>query len=92
MAMVMVGATIVGAIGTSWHGDLKRTKTQANFDYTTSNPMLLQGDEMGYFKLGSTVILLFANSEQVQWNSTLHAGSPIQFGSSMGNLIPSRVG
>lgn len=92
MAMVMVGATIVGAIGTSWHGDLKRTKTPANFDYTTSNPMLLQGDEMGYFKLGSTVILLFANSEQVQWNSMLHAGSPIQFGSSMGNLIPSRVG
>lgn len=26
MVMVMVGATIVGAIGTSWHGDVKRSK------------------------------------------------------------------
>ncbi|MCZ6902691.1 MAG: archaetidylserine decarboxylase, partial [Rickettsia endosymbiont of Ixodes persulcatus] len=33
MVMVMVGATIVGAIGTSWHGELSRSKRALSFDY-----------------------------------------------------------
>lgn len=88
MMMVMVGATIVGAIGTSWHGDIKRGKKNIHFDYNEAsiNKLMAQGDEMGYFKLGSTVILLFANGEQVQWNHKLEAGSPIRFGEAMGDI------
>lgn len=86
MAMVMVGAIIVGAIGTSWHGALKRTKKQVEFDYRQSSMPNLwpQAAEMGYFKLGSTVVLLFANGKQIQWNPTLKAGQTLSFGMAMG--------
>lgn len=86
MAMVLVGATIVGAIGTSWHGDIKRSRTRQRFVYTGEdnvNTTLQKAAEMGYFKLGSTVILLFADSERVQWNSAFRAGDKIQFGESL---------
>ncbi|OOK44392.1 phosphatidylserine decarboxylase [Legionella pneumophila subsp. pneumophila str. Mississauga] len=85
MVMVMVGATIVGAIGTSWHGDVKRAKKLERFDYSEQFPdkIISQGSEMGYFKLGSTVVLLFANGEKIQWDKELLAGSKIQLGKPM---------
>ncbi|CZI84122.1 TPA: phosphatidylserine decarboxylase [Legionella pneumophila subsp. pneumophila] len=85
MVMVMVGATIVGAIGTSWHGDVKRSKKLERFDYSEqfSDKIISQGSEMGYFKLGSTVVLLFANGEKIQWDKELLAGSKIQLGKPM---------
>lgn len=88
MVMVMVGATIVGAIGTSWHGDVKRSKKMERFDYSKSSDLKImsQGNEMGYFKLGSTVVLLFANGEKMQWDKGLLAGSKIQLGQPMGTL------
>lgn len=88
MVMVMVGATIVGAIGTSWHGDVKRSKKMERFDYSKNSDLKImsQGNEMGYFKLGSTVVLLFANGEKIQWDKGLLAGSTIQLGQPMGTL------
>lgn len=86
MAIVMVGATIVGAIGTNWHGDIKRNKKRVDFDYTLANKKLIQGDELGYFKLGSTVILLFANGSKVHWNKELKAGSVLRFGEALGDI------
>lgn len=84
MAMVMVGATIVGAIGTSWHGDLLRTKKITSYDYANNPLSLAQGDEMGYFKLGSTVVLMFANGQNLKWDASLTAGSAIRFGQAIG--------
>lgn len=83
MAMVLVGATIVGAIGTSWQGDIKRQKQlkQVHYDHKTT---LQQGEEMGYFKLGSTVIVLFADSKQMNWLPTLQAGSTVRYGEALG--------
>lgn len=88
MVMVMVGATIVGAIGTSWHGDIKRRKNRVDFDYSkiSIKRNLFQGDEMGYFKLGSTVILLFANEANMQWNDALTSGSALRFGEAIGTF------
>ena len=88
MMMVLVGATIVGAIGTTWHGDLQRSKRKMHFDYaqTPLNQARSQGDEVGYFKLGSTVILLFAEGKALHWNKQLKAGSVIRFGEELGNL------
>ena len=86
MAMVLVGATIVGAIGTSWHGDLARGQERRYFNYTEPFS-LLKGQEMGYFKLGSTVILLFSNGQQVKWHKSLNPGDKIQFGQAMGDLV-----
>jgi phosphatidylserine decarboxylase len=83
--MVMVGATIVGAIGTSWHGELQRCKKTIHLDYSHADlkKSYVQGEEMGYFKLGSTVVLLFANGEQIAWDKSLKAESIIRFGESM---------
>lgn len=85
MAMVLVGATIVGSIGTSWHGDVKRSKQLTTFEYPT--PIKLkQKDEMGYFKLGSTVILLFAKESQMQWNPLLTPQLDIHLGEALGDI------
>lgn len=86
IAMVMVGAAIVGAIGTSWHGDLKRIKKKVSFNYMQDNNKndFMQGEEMGFFKLGSTVILLFANGQAMDWDTSLKAGSIIRFGQKLG--------
>lgn len=85
MAMVLVGATIVGAIGTSWHGDVGRKKNAEHFDYQRDEPLsFLQGDEMGYFKLGSTVVLLFADGLKMQWLDEIKTGSRVQYGQAIG--------
>jgi phosphatidylserine decarboxylase len=86
MAMVLVGAAIVGTIGTSWHGDLQRSKKKVVFDYTKDSlyQVMAKGDEMGFFKLGSTVVLLFANGKQVQWCTNLMSGSAVRYGEAIG--------
>jgi phosphatidylserine decarboxylase len=60
-AMVLVGATIVGSIATTWHGvvNSRRTGAVREWTYTDQNVQLEKGEEMGRFLLGSTVILLF---------------------------------
>lgn len=86
MAMVLVGATIVGAIGTSWHGDLMRSRKAIHFHYSQQRDTHLElskGSEMGYFKLGSTVILLFAEGHRLAWNHQLTVGSCVQLGSEL---------
>ena len=91
MAMVLVGATIVGAIGTAWHGDIRRGRQKVRFDYTDNtavNTALQKAVEMGYFKLGSTVVLLFADGERMQWRPDLQAGSGIRFGEALGSAAP----
>lgn len=90
MAMVMVGATIVGSIGTSWSGDVLRRGEVQQVDYTQNRAqsmLLQQGAEMGYFKLGSTVILLFAEGVRMQWESTLRAGEVVRLGQAIGQFI-----
>lgn len=83
MAMVLVGAAIVGAIGTSWHGDIKRGRKREHFAYHDANTVLLKAAEMGYFKLGSTVILLFADGQRVDWGKDLQAGDKLRFGEAL---------
>jgi len=60
MAMVLVGAMIVAAIETVWAGQitpLAGTPQRTRFD----QPITLEkGAEMGRFKLGSTVVMCFA--------------------------------
>ena len=59
--MVLVGATIVGSIATPWHGvvNAKRTGKLSEWSYADRDITLAQGEEMGRFLLGSTVVMLF---------------------------------
>ena len=61
MVMVLVGATIVGSIATVWHGVVNppRTREPREWRYDSREVVLAQGEELGRFLLGSTVILLF---------------------------------
>jgi phosphatidylserine decarboxylase len=85
MAMVLVGATIVGAIGTVWDGDLEISGSVKREDYSSMDKILVQAAEMGYFKLGSTVILLFANPS-LNWRTDLTTGTAIRFGETLGSF------
>ncbi|MCG9755395.1 archaetidylserine decarboxylase [Shewanella insulae] len=65
MAMVLVGATIVASIETVWAGTVTPPtgKKVFTWDYPTEGPEAItldKGEEMGRFKLGSTVVMLFA--------------------------------
>lgn len=90
MAMVLVGAVIVGAISTRWGGEIKRSRQKQIFamDNLESDVHVEQGEEMGYFKLGSTVVLLFANQQHpVKWCEHLVTGMPIHYGEALGSLV-----
>ncbi len=59
MLVVMVGAMIVASMVTRWAGVIApATKTLVRFDYRDQEISFQKGDELGYFQLGSTVILL----------------------------------
>ncbi len=62
--MVLVGATIVGSMATTWHGvvNAERPGTIREWRYDEQEIRFAKGDEMGRFQLGSTVILLFRPS------------------------------
>ena len=59
--MALVGATIVGSIATVWHGVVNppRPGSVRDWRYDDQNITLRQGEEMGRFLLGSTVVMLF---------------------------------
>lgn len=58
--LVLVGATIVGSMATAWHGVVNppRPGTLRDWFYAPGQHALRQGEEMGRFLLGSTVVLL----------------------------------
>ncbi|TLX55262.1 phosphatidylserine decarboxylase [Stutzerimonas nosocomialis] len=89
MAMVLVGAMIVASIETVWAGLVtppKRSLKTFRYDETARAPIHLEkGAEMGRFKLGSTVILLFG-PEQVRWAEGLAALTPVAMGEGLGQL------
>lgn len=60
--VVLVGATIVGSMATVWHGvvNAQRPGDIREWRYQDQDLRFQQGDELGRFLLGSTVVLLFA--------------------------------
>jgi phosphatidylserine decarboxylase len=59
--LALVGATIVGSMATVWHGVVNppRPGVVRDWRYEDQEIRLAQGEEMGRFLLGSTVVLLF---------------------------------
>ena len=87
--MVLVGATIVGSMATVWHGIVNppRTGKIREWDYSAQNIHLAQGDEMGRFLLGSTIVLLTPPSN-LQWNAQWQAATPVRLGQKMADQQP----
>ena len=88
--MVLVGATIVGSMATVWHDAANgiinppRTGKTKTWTYENKNITLKQGDEMGRFLLGSTVVMLF-EKDVLQFNSDWQPARAIRLGELMGN-------
>lgn len=80
--MVLVGATIVGCMGTSWQGDLKR-QNQIVTQTWDQGLELKQGEEAGYFKLGSTVILIWPHTSKPIWSHSWAADMPVRLGEAL---------
>ncbi|MGQ0731596.1 archaetidylserine decarboxylase [Acidovorax sp.] len=82
--LVLVGATIVGSMATVWHGQVNppRTGTLRQWDYAKGQVSLQQGEEMGRFLLGSTVVMLFPQGP-LQFNPQWSPTRPIQLGEAM---------
>ncbi len=84
MALVLVGATIVGSMATVWHGVVNppRSGKIRNWLYTSGQVHLRQGEEMGRFLLGSTVVLLF-EPQAVNFVERWQAELPVRLGEAM---------
>ena len=85
--LVLVGATIVGSMATVWQGQINppRSTEIREWRYDDELISLKQGDEMGRFMLGSTVVMLFPESraKTLAFNPTWTAGGAVQLGQAM---------
>lgn len=82
--LVLVGATIVGSMATVWHGvvNAQRSGQLAQWRYEDASVSLKQGEEMGRFLLGSTVVMLFPKN-RLQFNPAWQPGRAICLGEVM---------
>jgi phosphatidylserine decarboxylase len=83
-ALVLVGATIVGSMATVWHGVVNppRPGTLREWHYGDEPVRLAQGEEMGRFLLGSTVVLLFPQGP-LRFNPEWKPARAIRMGEAM---------
>jgi phosphatidylserine decarboxylase len=86
--LVLVGATIVGSMATVWHGVVNppRSRVVREWRYDDQTRVLRQGEEMGRFLLGSTVVLLFPQGPTV-FNPEWAAGREVRLGEKMGSRV-----
>jgi len=93
MVQILVGATIVGSIETVWAGTVTppREGVIKRWRYPSAEHdgavVLLKGQEMGRFKLGSTVINLFA-PDRVKLAESLEAESKTRLGQPLAIALP----
>ncbi len=85
--LVFVGALNVGSISTPWSGEIRPRKsgTVDTIDITKNDANIRKGDLLGWFNMGSTVILLLPNGA-FEWNDDLESGDTLRMGKSIGTI------
>ncbi|QLB16966.1 phosphatidylserine decarboxylase [Mannheimia varigena] len=91
MVQILVGATITASMSTVWAGVINppRADEVVVWNYETEGEKaikLQKGEEMGAFRLGSTVINLFPTSK-VHLNPALITGTKTRMGEELGRVI-----
>jgi len=91
--LALVGATIVGSMATVWHGIVNPPRVEQVREWNYAEQVLAykQGDEMGRFLLGSTVVLLFP-PDALQFNPLWSPGRSIRLGEAMADFKDNRHG
>ncbi|MCP1727112.1 phosphatidylserine decarboxylase [Natronospira proteinivora] len=85
MAMVLIGALLVGSIETTWTGEITPpTRLSPRILPLPPGPsrQLAKGQEMGRFNMGSTVILILPTGAP-NISRRLHPGARVQMGQSL---------
>ena len=81
--LTLVGATIVGSMATVWQGVINPPRGPVReWRYEDQDVRLKQGDEMGRFLLGSTVVLLFPKLP-LRFNPAWAPGGAVRLGEVM---------
>ena len=88
-AMVLVGALFVGSMTTIWHGDITprrpRTPLELRAKGEMPNEFARQGEEMGRFNMGSTVVLVLPPGT-TNWLPECRSLVPIRMGQPLAKM------
>ncbi|MEC9038560.1 MAG: archaetidylserine decarboxylase [Pseudomonadota bacterium] len=87
MAMVLVGAMIVGSVETTWAGVVAPNSGKVTqWQYSGDDAVRFEkGQEMGRFRLGSTVVLVMPKGA-VKWQPNQVAEKTVKLGEAFGKL------
>ena len=85
--VILVGALNVGSISTPWSGEIRPRKAGVvHVVNLSAHPTTVaKGDLLGWFNMGSTVILLLPKGVGT-WHDNLKAGNALRMGESIGAL------
>ncbi len=85
--LIFVGALNVGSISTPWTGVLRPRKHGVVdvIDLTMHSTTVKKGDLLGWFNMGSTVIMLLPPGV-CDWDSDLRPGEALRMGEAIGRL------
>jgi phosphatidylserine decarboxylase len=86
-ALIFVGALNVGSISTPWTGEIRPQKNGVVevLDLSKQATTVQKGDLLGWFNMGSTVILLMPPGI-CEWDDDLQAGETLRVGEAIGQL------
>lgn len=85
VAIILVGAMIVGSMQTVWMKEPIRGN-QIISETPGDRIVLEKGAELGHFKLGSTVIMLFGK-DQMKWLPAVQTDVSVKFGQALGEIL-----
>ena len=89
MIVVFVGALNVGSISTPWTGEIRPRRRgivdDIALDYRDTPAQVAKGDLLGWFNMGSTVIVLLPPG-QCRWHESVSAGTTVRMGEAIGTL------
>lgn len=88
MAITMIGALLVGGVHTTWAGQVVPPREKPRItrqDYETNPLSFKQGDQIGHFEFGSSVLVLFSK-DTVKWHNDQKPGQKVKMGQSIGTI------
>ena len=86
-ALIFVGALNVGSISTPWTGEIRPRHSGVVdvLDISSHPTTVAKGDLLGWFNMGSTVILLLPKGVS-EWDDDLEPGETLRMGEEIGEL------